>query len=212
MAITKACRGSLKAACVRDRIDIDHEAATAYLARHGVVLAPADGAPTTSPKRRPPKAARPTASPKMAAEKARAPTASRPVPPSEEAPPPTPELDAFAEMLAPLVQRFGTGRIFRDWLLAVKDIEAIREKRLDNDERQGRVISRELVRTHVFGAIEASNKRLLGDAPRTIARELYALAKSGAPIEEAERAVRESIGSQLAPVKTTAARMLRDES
>jgi len=212
MAITKACRGPLKPACVRDRIDIDHEAAVAYAARHGVNLAPPDRATTSAAKTTKKRRAKPTAGRPQASNGAPAPPPIRPELPSEEAPPATAELDAFAELLAPLVQRFGTGRIFRDWLLALKDIETIREKRLDNDEREGRVIQRELVRTHVFGALEATNKRLLGDAPRTIVRELYALAKSGAAIEEAERAVRENLGSHLAPVKTTAARMLRDGS
>ena len=75
----------------------------------------------------------------------------------------------------------------------------IREKELRNWEVEGKLIPRDGVRTHVFGAVEGANRRLLRDAPKTIARRLYAMAKSGASVEEAEQVVREIVGSQLRP-------------
>lgn len=80
---------------------------------------------------------------------------------------------------------------------------------ISNAEVRGSLIRRELVRHHVFGAIENANRRLLSDAPRTISSRVYALAKSGASREEAERTVREIINSHLRMVKTTAVRVLR---
>ena len=106
-------------------------------------------------------------------------------------------------------RRFGTKTAFRDWLLALKQIEDIREKRLRNEQSEGSLIPREPVRAYVFGAIDAANRRLLSDAPKTIARRVYAFAKSGVPIEQAEETVREIIGSQLRSVKTQAAKVLR---
>jgi hypothetical protein len=97
----------------------------------------------------------------------------------------------------------------KDWLFALKTIEEIRGKRLDNDENEGRLIPREKVRVHVFGAIEEANKRLLLDIPKNLARTLYAMAKSGNPVEEAEKTVREKISSVLRPVKDKSARALR---
>ena len=120
------------------------------------------------------------------------------------------DLAELASILSPLTERFGTEPAFKEWLDALKKIEEIREKRLKNEALEGELISRELVKTHVFGAIESSNRRLLSDTPKTIARRLYAAAKADEPVEEAEKVVRELISSQLRPVKDTAARVLRN--
>ena len=112
--------------------------------------------------------------------------------------------------LSELIERFGTERSFRDWLEALNKLESLREKRLNIEERQRTLISRELVRSHVFGAIDAGFRRLLTDTPRTIVAMIYAKAKADVPLEEAERTVREVMQKQLAPIKSTAARVLRN--
>lgn len=211
-AITKACKGPLAPACIGKRIDLDHAAVRAYLAIHGVALP--DRAPTSAPL--------PSADPAdhgvergrqpdpttRAPRRRRRPT-GRAVEPSDS--PPPDDVETFVDLtLRELTDRFGTETNFKDWLDARKKIADIREKDLKNDETEGRLIERELVRTHIFGSIEASHRRLLGDMPKTIARRLYALVKAGAPVEEAEAVIREVISSQLKPVKTTAARVLRD--
>ena len=121
------------------------------------------------------------------------------------------DISRYADMtLRELVDRFGSVRALKDWLEALKKIEDIREKRLNNEEVQRQLISRELVKTHVFGFLEAGNRRLLGDTPKTIARRLYALARSDQPIEEGEKLVREIIGSQLNPQKERVSKLLRE--
>ena len=112
--------------------------------------------------------------------------------------------------LRQLGDTFGSMRIFKDFLEALKKLEDIREKRLNNEEVQRNLISRELVKTHVFGFLDAGNRRLLGDTPKTIARRLYALARADEPIEAGEKLVREIIGSQLNPQKERVAKMLRE--
>jgi hypothetical protein len=213
-AITKACRKQLADALVGDRIDLDHDAARAYfgaaLERRVEVGAGTDGAPTSKPKAAARSAAAPTRGRAGKSPAAPAPTRLRP---PKESPPPlntVKELDEFGSLLRPLVARFGTARSFRDYLAALKELETIREKILGNDETEGRLISRELVKTHVLGAIEAGNRRLLSDAPKTIARRVFAAAKSGGTVEDAEQLVREIVGSHLNPVKTTASRLLRN--
>lgn len=190
-AITKAARAELKDACVGKRIDLDHPATQEYLRKHGV--------DTTSP-------AKPAAEPQLE------PTVARP--------PNADEVRTIGDMkLREVVQRFGGqgpgaegAALTRigDWQARLKASEEIREKRLRNEEAEGKLIERELVRVHVFGMIDAGNRRLLSDAPRTIARRLYAMAKSGVPVEDAERVVRETISSQLQVVKTHAEQLLRD--
>ena len=112
--------------------------------------------------------------------------------------------------LSELIERFGTERSFRDWLEALNKLESLREKRLNIEARQRTLISRELVRSHVFGAIDAGFRRLLTDTPRTIVAMIYAKAKADVPLEEAERTVREVMQKQLSPIKSTAARVLRN--
>lgn len=215
-AITKACKGILKPACIGTRLDLDHPASIAYLKSKGKDADP-PGKPSKPQKRRAEQtASRPTTTSEAGSEPPRRPRPTRKSPASppaelERAVVTSAEIESYAYLsLEELTQRFGTAIVFRDWLDARKKISEIREKDLKNDETEGRLIERELVRTHVFGAIEASNRRLLGDAPKTIARRLYALAKSGAAVEEAEKVAREIIASQLKAVKATAVRVLRN--
>lgn len=201
-AITKACKGQLAGACTGKRIDLDHASVQEYLAKKGVTSTPPPVAPArrreTPPAPRPGKTkkrGRPSPAPKPSVDRSA----------DDEDP------ESFLDMtLRDLTERFGTETAFKDWLDARKKIADIREKDLKNDETDGRLIPRDLVRTHLFGAIEAGNRRLLGDSPKTIARRIYALAKSGAPVEEAESVVREIVSSQLKPVSDTAARVLRN--
>ena len=201
-AVGKAMReGKLKAAVVGDRIDMMHPNAVTYL------------------KRPRPYTRRPKADPKSVKQKL---TDSS----SDGNPTSTTnggsavellvtdtglDISRYADMtLRELVDRFGSVRALKDWLEALKKIEDIREKRLNNEEVQRALISRELVKTHVFGFLEAGNRRLLGDTPKTIARRLYALARSDQPIEEGEKLVREIIGSQLNPQKERVSKLLRE--
>lgn len=207
-AVTKWCKNAGAPACVGKRIDRDHPAAVAYAQTHGVKpTAPAKPAKVSPPK--------PTAPPSKKGAKRRP---DPPPPAPSDEPPPAPALDISEEEieryerlpLATLKQLFGTAIAFKDWLDACKKIVDIKEKQLKNAETEGRLISRELVTTHVFGAIEASNRRLLGDAPKTIARRLYGMARGGSSLEEAEAVVREIVSSQLRTVKSTAIRNLRE--
>lgn len=183
-AVSKATAagGPLAPAVVGARIDKAHPAATAYLERHA------------KKEKRPPKAK----------PKARSAAAI----PADVVPE---DIEALADFtLRDLITRFGTDTAFLDWLKAVKAIEDIAEKRLKNAEAAGRLIPRELVRTHIFGAIEATHTRLLSDAPKTLARKIYAAAKSDQPVEEAEAMIRKAIGAQLQGVKAKATRALRN--
>jgi hypothetical protein len=80
---------------------------------------------------------------------------------------------------------------------------------LANAQTRGALISRELVKTHVFGAIEAANKRLLGDAAKTIASKVVNSTRAKGTLEEALRIVREEIGKQLRTSKDRVTRVLR---
>lgn len=210
MAITKWAKGAGAAACVGKRIDAAHPVAVEYARKHGVT-------PTTPAKRRNWTPPTPTADRQKSSR--RKPASSEP--PSDDQAAidddhPTgqdlseEDVERYEHLsLRVLKQMFGGAISFRDWLDGIKKIVDIKEKQLKNAETEGRLTSRELVATHVFGAIESSNRRLLGDAPKTIARRLYAMARAGSTLEDGEQVVREIIGAQLRTVKSTAIRLLR---
>lgn len=208
MAVSKAVRGKLSDAKIGRRLNLDHESVVAYLASKGKTV---PAAPAASPKKGTRK--------KKAGGKAAASSKPAAKPRTRKRLPTTTQLQSMntpAAMAAigeltinEAIERYGTVTHLRDWLLALKEMEAIREKRLKNEESEGKLIPREPVRAYVFGAIDAANRRLLNDSSKTIALRLYALAEAGTPLEDAERIVRELISSQLRPVKQQAAKGLR---
>lgn len=121
------------------------------------------------------------------------------------------DLEQLTEFLAPLAERFGMHAGFKDWLQSLKTLEDIRGKRLQNDETENSLISRELVRVNVFGLIEGVFRRLLTDSPKTIARLVYAEATAGRPVEDAEKLVRKQISAQLKTLKARAKLVLGDD-
>ncbi|MCK5606566.1 hypothetical protein KAR91_31980 [Candidatus Pacearchaeota archaeon] len=122
-------------------------------------------------------------------------------------------LEEFMEWtLRDLVAKFGTDDNFKRWADAAKVLVDIRLKDLKVDEMKGDLISRELVKTHIFGALENSNLRLLSDLPKTLSQRLRAHFKSGGTLEKGEELGRELIGSQLKSLKAMAIRVLKKKN
>ena len=199
-AVTKACAGALRAAVVGKLIDIDHPDAVAYIRSKQVKKT---STPTKKPRK--PRAAAPSKKPISVA------AAEPPQPPdggshfSEDA-----DLRTVLHLtLSELVKRHGTAAQFETWVKAKKTISETRIKDLAIAKAEGELILRELVKTHIFGAMEASNLRLLTDAPKTLSRRLFSMAKAGGTIEEGEELARKLIGDQLKNVTATAKRILR---
>lgn len=232
-AITQHCDSAkLRDACRGTRVDLDHPLVAAYFEARGKVLPPArpeepkprsvaraDAAPPGARKPRLQAPPAPPAEPKRPRGRPRSPTTDGP----EEnvghmRPPPgvtegsSQDLKQLSDSLLPLVERFGTDTRFADWLSSLKDIELIREKRLKNGETEGGLISRELVKTFVFGALDAANKRLLGDASKTIASKVFNAVQAKDSLEEVQRLVREEIAKHLKALKATAARHVRHKN
>jgi hypothetical protein len=80
---------------------------------------------------------------------------------------------------------------------------------LANAQTREQLISRELVRTHVFGSQEFLNKRLLGDAAKTIASKVFNSVRAKGTLEEAQRIVRDEISKQLRATKDKMIRLLK---
>ena len=189
-AITKLTRegGRLHAAVLpTGRVDRDHPAVQQWLA--------AD-ARKPAPKKPPASAADPTA-----------PSPPEPYPPTGA--PPMAELRKMT--LDAIVRRYGHVVGFGDYVSVLKKIEETRKLEIANAERRQEVVAREFVQIHVFGVLRGLTRRLLRDAPKTIAKEIYAMALAERPIEDAEKAIRDGLGLQIMTAKTRAARALGGE-
>jgi pyruvate/2-oxoglutarate dehydrogenase complex dihydrolipoamide acyltransferase (E2) component len=204
-AVTKACRKQLADAVRGDRIDVDAPSVVAYLKTKGA-KPPTDLARTPQAKPKPRAARAPTKPAKAPPPAPTKPTAPRPPEPQG-----ADDLAKYADMtLRQLVAQFGTDRAFKDWLDARIKIETAREKRLANDEADGRLISREGVRGHMLAVVDACFRRLLQDAPRTLAAKLLSRSKASPTLEEFEQLIRSEISSQLTAMKESVVRSLRD--
>jgi hypothetical protein len=130
-----------------------------------------------------------------------APTHAEPEP---TAAPPTaePANDSVPLTQGAMIARFGTVRAFYDFeraLGAAADRRAIERK---NEILDGRLISREFVRVHIFGAVDYLFRRLLTDAPRALASGVMSLVKSGGTMEELFAHIVHANSSTLSAIKT----------
>ena len=200
-AVTKACGKVLKPAIVGNKIDIDHPAAIAYVKLHR------KGKTSKKPIKKKTAKKKPIKKKKLAAKKKPGPEPEpQHVYAEDEA------VEAYLDMtLRDILTKFGTAAQFKSYLDACKIIEAIRAGRIKNAELEGDLISRDLVKIHIFGAWENSNLRLLQDMPRTVTKRLQALFKSGGTLEDGEEMTRGLVSSQLKGIKTAAQRILGKE-
>lgn len=195
VAVTIACRSRIKDACVKNRVDLDHPLVVEWLRKRNRLT---PEAPATEPQ---------PASDALAA-RPRADVETVPAMPNG-----IEDVHGFEDLtLREIVARYGTMSVHSDWLDMRRKQTQIREREIKNFELEGKLISREGVRVHVFGAIDQTFRRLLQDFPKTMARQVYAMAKAGEPVEKAEDLARDRLSSQLKPMKEQVARALRAQS
>lgn len=203
-AITKRCQGSWAAACRGDRVNLDHPLIVGALAAKGVPASVADRAPTKSAKPSPKRPTVPTPAPASPPKRSGKPTKGRretvPLPPQPPGAGSPDDLEALAEYVRPLLERFGTERTMHDWFLMLKNKEVIEGKRLENEATKRLRIPREFVTVHILSVLEETRKRLLTDMPKTLAARLLSLSHSGGTHVEAEREVRAAVSSHLEAV------------
>lgn len=196
-AVTLALQGTLAAACLDGgRVDALHPDLVAFAAKHwgvgtDVLTAGAAGAEDDDA---PPAAAKPKRSPPAAATTYDA----------------TVSVESLLDMtVRQITDRHGSLTACADFVDLRKDVAATKRLELQNAETEGRLIPRDLVATHVFGAIEAMNRRLLSDTAKSLALLITSAVKNDETLEQIETRIRDDISTHLRFVKTTAARVLR---
>lgn len=119
------------------------------------------------------------------------------------------DIQMYADMtLREIIKQFGTAQRFNDFLKAVKEIEMINERRLKNAEKQGQLVSRSLIKVGIIEPIDTAHNKLLTDGAKKIAVRCYAMAKSGKETEQLEMFVKETITSFIRPSKQKAVKTL----
>lgn len=209
-AVTKRCAKSWAEACTGDRVDTDHPAIQEAGAARGAKLPKPARAPTKVVKAVASAPAEPTAPVKKFKSRGPKPTREQP-----EDLPDQPEDEGSLEDLAdlgllvqPLLDRFKSAAAAREWAKFQSILETTAGRKLANAQARGEVIPREFVRSNVIGLIDGVTSRLLSDTPKTLCRQLYSLARSGAPVEDAEKMIRQLLGKQLAGLKARAEKAL----
>lgn len=194
-AVTKACRGVLKASMVGTRVDANHSSALEYLEIHKNSRLQKSEKPHVRGH---------------AAKKEKAKSESR----DDNMPSEVPEnIQQFVEMpLGEIIHKFGTDTRFVDWLKATQIIEVIEEKRLKNAVTHGKLVSRERIKAGVIDQVNAAHQKLLTDGARTIARRATAMHGAKRDLADIEKFVSDQIASFIKPMKAKVSKALKEES
>jgi hypothetical protein len=215
-SITRLAQKSLRSAMLADgRIDAAHDAVAAWARGHGIDPRALTAGAALGARRR--SDAQPAPTPQRRARAARAPTRASEVDDSEldaltddgsDSPLDPATIDAVREMtLGQIADRYKTETRFADVLKNLKISEEIRYKYLDNEEQLGRLIPRDFVESRVMAAFDELFRKFLGDLPKTLTRQLFALGRANESNEKGEAFVRDSISVQIRSCKE---RMLHD--
>lgn len=180
-AVTKLLKGKLSSGVAGDRVDIDDPSVFAWLLSKGWT----DAAPTSGRKKARGRVADPT--PTRAAGKSKVPAPTAPTPP------PVDERRAEIDSLELETKR-----------------ERLRERQLKNELSEGKVILREEVAAHIFGALATMFKRFIEDVPHTAVSRLYSAARAGESLEAGKAIFVEIVQGQLEAVKAQAIETVRD--
>jgi len=200
--ITEACQGALTAACLHSgRLDVSHAAVAEWCVARGIDPDVLRDVVASRP-------ARARAEPQL--------DRTRPKPdpaPSDATHARSLPLDGLLDLtLRQITDRFGSQQGFADFLDQRKKLADTLARELQIDRDRGLLVPRAFIETHVIGLIDGTNRRLLTDVPRSLCRELFSLAKSGAPVEEAESTTRKLIEKQIGGEKTRVLRAIAKSS
>ena len=103
--------------------------------------------------------------------------------------------DLADKPLSELVRIFGDDVQFEMWLKALKEIEAIDEKRIKNAELRAELVRRDAVQLGIIDPVDELFRKVLQDGCKTMATKAAAMAKSGRDTPEITEQLREIIST-----------------
>jgi hypothetical protein len=105
--------------------------------------------------------------------------------------------------LRELIELFGTAQIMDGWLKNTLTIDKIYKQRIENAQKEGTLINRDVVLRGVVQPIDNAFRKLMTDFARQVARKVGPMAMAGRATEEIEMAVRDQMSDHLVKVKTS---------
>jgi hypothetical protein len=105
--------------------------------------------------------------------------------------------------LRELIELFGTAQIMDGWLKNTLTLDKIYKQRIENAQKEGTLISRDVVLRGVVQPIDTAFQKLMTDFARQVARKVGPMAMAGRASEEIEMAVRDQMSDHLVKVKTS---------
>lgn len=103
--------------------------------------------------------------------------------------------------LRDILSYFGDLDSFKTWIKQNREIELVHLKRLETAEKEGRLVSRELVEKVVISSVNVMHKRLLSEGAKTIVHRLWAMCQAGKDLVEGEEYFRGQITKYIAMLK-----------
>jgi hypothetical protein len=208
--VTQLCKKDLKAALVGDRLDPAHPDFQAYQQKMWAAVTKPGPKSANSPVPQPDALA--AISMSMNGGGPRTVALPAGLDPSEFVNPEYEDIMEFMDYsVREILHNFGSVGQFKEWLNAQKIIEDIKMKQIQRAEREGDSIPRELVRKHIYGAIENAYVRLLNDLPKSATGTLWAMFKSGEDELAGEVKLQSLISTYIKNLKVTAQRYLESE-
>ena len=120
------------------------------------------------------------------------------------------DLDAVGDLrLREIDERYGSVTGLGDYIELRKKTAETQRIELQNAETKGQIVSRDFVRTHVIGLIDATFRRLLTDTVKTFSTRAQAMTQAGASLEEIQHVGADLMSATLASLKGSAARSAR---
>lgn len=117
----------------------------------------------------------------------------------------------FADMtIREVILKFGTDTRFVDYLKAIKSIEDIQEKRLKNEQTQGNLVSRDLIRVGIIEPLNTAHVKMMTDGAKAISVRAPAMAAAGAETVDIEKYISGVISSFIKPVAAKVERALKN--
>lgn len=117
----------------------------------------------------------------------------------------------YADMtVREIVAKFGTDTRFVDYLKALKSIEDIQEKRLKNEQTQGNLVQRDLIRIGIIEPLNTAHVKMMTDGAKAISVRVPAMSAAGEDNVTIEKYISGVISSFIKPVAAKVERVLKN--
>jgi hypothetical protein len=187
-AVGKACRkGALQSAVCSGKIDMNSEAARAYLRKKGidpdVVFESSDPISNSANNH----------------------VVSQVLPNGDTDP-----RDLEKMTLPQICEIYGTDERFKHWTSARKTLTEIQRNEIANAKAAGRLIARELVKVGIIDQLDSVFRTLLTDTSKTISIRSKAMAESGSDTDDIKKLIVDQISSVIRPAKVKMMRVFEN--